>query len=90
MLSKMTGDKVLVKVHEDEKKEKVTKSGIVLAGTVNSDRHKRASVLVTGPSCAVVKPGDTILFEQASGRPLQDEDENAYMFLREEAVIGVF
>jgi len=75
MKVKPLGNRVLVKILEDE--EKKSAGGIVLPSTAKDDKALRAEVIAVGENEKIeVKPGDIVLVPRYGGTELeQDQDK---------------
>ncbi|RRD39588.1 co-chaperone GroES [Leptotrichia sp. OH3620_COT-345] len=85
MKIKPLGKRVLIKQVEQEE---VTKSGIVLPGTVSKEKPITGEVLAIGKEVEDVKAGDKVIFEKYSGTEVKDGDEN-YLILDIDNVLGI-
>ena len=73
MIIKPLGKRVLIKQVEQEE---VTKSGIVLPGTVSKEKPITGEVLAVGKEVEDVKVGDKVIFEKYSGTEVKDGDDS--------------
>jgi chaperonin GroES len=94
---KPIGDMVLVKKAKDE--EKVTKSGIVLAGFTSDSGPSEGEVIAVGPGernyytgelvkLDLIEVGTKILFPQHAGTEVED-DGDKYILLSYKNIIAV-
>ncbi len=79
------GKRVLVKQVEQEE---VTKSGIVLPGTVSKEKPITGEVLSVGKKIEDIKPGDRIIYEKYTGTEVKD-GEDTYLILDIDNVLGI-
>ena len=77
--------------------EEVTKSGIVLPGTVDKDRPEKGEIIAVGPgkimdngqlSSINVKVGDQVVFKKYSPDEIKIEGED-YLILSEDDIVAV-
>jgi len=79
------------------KKDEMTKSGIVLPGTVDQERPEKGEVIAVGDGKMLndgtrapmtVKVGDTVMFKKYSPDEIKLDGEE-YLVISEEDIIGV-
>ena len=85
MIIKPLGERVLIKQTEQEE---VTKSGIVLPGTVSKEKPIIGEVLAVGSKIEEVKVGDKVIFEKYSGTEVKDGEES-YLILEKDNVLAI-
>lgn len=85
MIIKPLGKRILIKKGQHEE---VTKSGIVLPGTVTKDESIIGEVLAIGSDITEVKVGEKIIYEKYSGTEVKDGDES-YLLLEIENVLAI-
>ncbi len=85
MKIKPLGKRVLIKQVEQEE---VTKSGIVLPGTVTKEKPITGEVLAVGRKIEDIKAGDKIIFEKYSGTEVKDGEET-YLILEIDNVLAI-
>jgi len=73
MIIKPLGKRVLIKQVEQEE---VTKSGIVLPGTVSKEKPITGEVIAVGKDVEDVKAGDKVIFEKYTGTEVKDGDDS--------------
>ena len=91
MFKKLLGNKVLVEAEEEKKQEeKRTAVGLYIPPTQGQQQqmHAKGKVVQTGPECEVVKEGDFVMYDRMAFRPLE-LDDNEYVLLNEESIVGV-
>lgn len=79
------GKRVLIKQVEQEE---VTKSGIVLPGTVAKEKPIIGEVLAVGKKIEEIKEGDKIIFEKYSGTEVKDGEET-YLILEKDNILAI-
>ena len=79
------GKRVLIKQIEQEE---VTKSGIVLPGTVSKEKPITGEVLAVGKKIEDINPGDKIIYEKYTGTEVKDGDDK-YLILDIDNVLGI-
>jgi chaperonin GroES len=80
------GENVLIKV---VKKDKMTKTGIVLPDTADQDRPQEGKIIAIGDDKKIkVKKGQTVLFAKYSGTEIKMDDED-YLILKNEDILAV-
>ena len=85
MKIKPLGKRVLVKQIEQEE---ITKSGIVLPGTVSKEKPITGEVLAVGRKIEDIKPGERIIYEKYTGKEVKDGEE-VYLILDIDNVLGI-
>ncbi len=85
MKIKPLGKRVLIKQVEQEE---VTKSGIVLPGTVTKEKPITGEVLAVGRKIEDIKAGDKIIFKKYSGTEVKDGEET-YLILEIDNVLAI-
>lgn len=85
MIIKPLGKRVLIKQVEQEE---VTKSGIVLPGTVSKEKPITGEVLEIGSEIKEVKIGDKVIYEKYTGTEIKDGDEN-YLLIDIEHILAI-
>ena len=85
MIIKPLGERILIKQTEQEE---VTKSGIVLPGTVSKEKPIIGEVLAVGSKIEEVKVGDKVIFEKYSGTEVKDGEES-YLILEKDNVLAI-
>ncbi len=85
MKIKPLGKRVLVKQIEQEE---ITKSGIVLPGTVSKEKPITGEVLAVGKKIEDIKPGERIIYEKYTGTEVKDGEE-VYLILDIDNVLGI-
>ena len=85
MKIKPLGKRVLVKQIEQEE---ITKSGIVLPGTVSKEKPITGEVLAVGRKIEDIKPGERIIYEKYTGTEVKDGEE-VYLILYIDNVLGI-
>ncbi len=85
MKIKPLGKRVLVKQIEQEE---ITKSGIVLPGTVSKEKPITGEVLAVGRKIEDIKPGERIIYEKYTGTEVKDGEE-VYLILDIDNVLGI-
>ena len=85
MKIKPLGKRVLVKQIEQEE---ITKSGIVLTGTVFKEKPITGEVLAVGRKIEDIKPGERIIYEKYTGTEVKDGEE-VYLILDIDNVLGI-
>lgn len=85
MKIKPLGKRVLVKQIEQEE---ITKSGIVLPGTVSKEKPITGEVLAVGRKIEDIKPGEKIIYEKYTGTEVKD-GEDVYLILDIDNVLGI-
>ena len=85
MIIKPLGKRILIK---QTQQEEVTKSGIVLPGTVSKEKPIIGEVLAVGRKIEEVKVGDKVIFEKYSGTEVKDGEET-YLILEKDNVLAI-
>ena len=85
MKIKPLGKRVLVKQIEQEE---ITKSGIVIPGTVSKEKPITGEVLAVGRKIEDIKPGERIIYEKYTGTEVKDGEE-VYLILDIDNVLGI-
>ncbi len=85
MTIKPLGKRVLIKQVEQEE---VTKSGIVLPGTVSKEKPITGEILGVGKDVTEVKVGDKVIYEKYVGTEVKDGEET-YLILDIENVLAI-
>lgn len=85
MIIRPLGKRVLIKQIEQEE---VTKSGIVLPGTVSKEKPIIGEVLGTGKDVEEVKAGDKVIYEKYTGTEVKD-GEDSYLILDIENILAI-
>lgn len=71
MIIKPLGKRVLI---QEVKQEEVTKSGIVLPGTVSKEKPITGEILAVGDEVSEVKVGEKVIYEKYTGTEVKDGD----------------
>lgn len=82
---KPLGKRVLI---NQVKEEEVTKSGIVLPGTVSKEKPIIGEVLAVGKDVEEIKVGDKVIYEKYSGTEVKDGDKE-YLILDFENILAI-
>ena len=92
---KMYGNKILVKVLDDDKQ---TKLNVIIPNTVAENDYKFGVVLKVGMGAVApqtgekipveTQPGNTILFSRTTAKYFEHEDGNTYAILADTSVIA--
>lgn len=89
--------KILVKP-DDKKKENKTKSGIIMPDDDEKQKYKGTVVKLSAGKERIkngtiipfdVKKGDKIIYSTYGGAEIKDEDDQIYLVISEEDILGV-